>query len=485
MRVAIPLSQRKLNFKNEKISDEEFFGERKKILGLWPTGKEIDLDECIAYHKSMPKSKNAVYKLQQAKKEGTVLTQPRGGICLVDEYVKWLKLFQDKGKADILTAQSDSYTRNKRFDKAQTAWEESKKLGRSTLNGCPWVNWGLKESRRLIESIDVPLDGRAGTDIFSMEFALAAGATTFLGGVLNSGSYYPKDPPEKTIREMQQVSRLQGYYTEHGVPIASDSHAMSGPSYPVHSLEVAQVIIDSLIEAEQGVKYIILRCRQTMNLFQDVAKARALQALAGQYMKKCGHGDVETFLGFEDWVAAFPPDNAQAAGLVAMGAMSAHFTGAQNIMIKSLDEGLGLPTTESVVFSLRETKQVLNAVKHQKLPYSKEVEDEQKMIMKEATLILEKVFEMGDGDVAIGSIKAIDVGVIDHPFSSSVYNAGKVFPTRDANGMVRYLNTGNLPFTKEIIEFHREKVEDRKKVEKIEKDYKLMIEDITSFTRDV
>jgi methylaspartate mutase epsilon subunit len=233
------------------------------------------------------------------------------------------------------------------------------------------------------------------------------------------------------------------------------------------------------------VKYVILRCRQTLNLFQDIAKAKALQELAAQYMKKFGHNDVELFLGFEDWVAAFPPDWAQASGLVAMGAVSAHFTGAQNIMIKSLDEGLGLPTNDAVVFSLRETKQVLNSLKHQKFPFSREVEDEKNMIKKEATLIMEKVLELGDGDVAIGCIKAIDAGVIDHPFSSSVYNAGKVFPTRDANGMVRYLNTGNLPFTREIIEYHQQKVNERKKIEKIEKDYLLMLEDISSFTRDV
>ena len=95
------------------------------------------------------------------------------------------------------------------------------------------------------------------------------------------------------------------------------------------------------------------------------------------------------------------------------------------------------------------------------------------------------MLELGDGDVVIGCIKAIDLGIIDHPFSSSVYNAGKVYPTRDANGMVRWLNTGNLPFTKEIIEFHQEKVNERKKIEKIDQDYQLMLEDVMSFIKDV
>jgi methylaspartate mutase epsilon subunit len=92
---------------------------------------------------------------------------------------------------------------------------------------------------------------------------------------------------------------------------------------------------------------------------------------------------------------------------------------------------------------------------------------------------------LGDGDLAIGCIKAVDIGVLDHPFSSNQYNAGKVLPTRDIHGMVRYLDCGNLPFTKEIIEYHREKVNKRKKIEGLERDYQLMLEDINSFTKDL
>lgn len=484
MKKAIPFSERVVNVRNQKLDDEDFFEERKKVLSRWHTGSEIDLEEGISFQQSLPEHKNAVYRLKQAKKEGRVLTQPRGGICLIDEYIKLLKQFQDKGKADILTAQSDSYTRNERFDLCEKAWNESKELGRSKLNGCPWANWGVKESRRLIEAIDVPLDGRGGTDIFSVEVTISAGATSFLGGFLNSLSYSPTLLPEVLLRKQQQVYRLQGYYTERGVPIVTDSHALSGPSYPVHSLEVAQVTLEALIAAAQGVKSIIVRCRQTFNLTQDIAKARAHKEFAANYMEKFGFSDVDIFLGFEDWVAAFPQDWAQASGMVALGAVSAHFSGSQNIMIKSLDEGLGLPSTEAQIFSLRETKQVLNILKREEFPFCQEVENEKNMILKEATLIIEKVIELGDGDIALGCIKALDLGVIDHPFSSSFYTAGKVLPTRDIHGRVRYLDCGNLPFTKEIIEYHREKVNERRKTEHLEKDYMLMLQDISTYSVD-
>ncbi|MFC1905587.1 methylaspartate mutase subunit E [Chloroflexota bacterium] len=485
MRSALSLDKRVINVRNKRLSDDEFFTERSRGLNLWPTGKDINLQSGIEFQKSLPKHKNAVYKLQQAKKEGKVLIQPRGGICLAEEYAKRIKLFQDEGKADIVTAQPDSYTRNERYDIAEKAWNESKKLGISTLNGCPWANWGVKESRRLIEAIDIPLDGRGSIDSFTVEIALNAGATTFLGGFLNYLSYHPNITPEVVLRKQQQVNRLQGFYTEHGVPIASDSHAYSGPSFPVHSLETAQVIIDGLLEIEQGLKYLILRDRQTFSLIQDIAKARAVRELAEEYIKRFGYNDIELFIGYEDWVASFPRDSAQASAMVAMGAIAAHYCGAQNIMVKSLDEGVGLPTNESQVFSLRETKQVLNILQRQNFPFSQEIEDEKNMIIKEARLIIEKVLELGDGDLAIGCIKALDIGVIDHPFSSNRYNAGKVLPTRDVNGMVRYLDCGNLPFTKEIIDYHRAKIDQKKKLEKLEKDYQLMLEDITAFSKDL
>jgi methylaspartate mutase epsilon subunit len=485
MREALSLDKRLINVKNKKLSESEFFAQRSKGLSKWPTGKDIDLEDGIRYQLRLPANKNAVKMFQKAENEGRVLVQPRGGICLADQYTNSIRRFQIEGKADIVTAQNDSYTRNERYDMCQKAWENSIKQGRSTLNGVPWANWGVKEARKLIEAIDIPLDGRGAIDAFTVEVGLAAGATTFLGGALNHLVYNPNLTPEAVIRGQQQVNRLQGYYTEHGVMVATDSHAYSGPSFPVHSLETAQVIIDTLLQVEQGVKYIILRVRQTFSLVQDIAKAKAVKELCEKYLKRFGYNDVETFVGYEQWVAAFPRDKAQASAMVALGAMAAHFCGAQNCMVKSLDEGVGLPTDESQIFSIRETKQAINIVQSQQFPDCKDLEDEKYMIEKEATLIIEKVLELGEGDLAIGCVKAIDVGVLDHPFSSNRYNAGKVLPTRDAHGMVRYLDCGNLPFTKEIIDFHRQKVDERKRIDKLEKDYQLMLRDVSAFVGDL
>ena len=87
-----------MDIMNKKLSDDEFYAIRKEILGQWPTGKDVDFDESIEYHKSMPESKSFSRKLAAAKKERKTLIQPRAGVALIDEHIKLLQYLQDKGK---------------------------------------------------------------------------------------------------------------------------------------------------------------------------------------------------------------------------------------------------------------------------------------------------------------------------------------------------------------------------------------------------
>ena len=59
-----------MDIRNKKLSDDEFYGIRKEVLGQWSTGKDVDFDESVAYHKSMPDSKSFSRKLSAAKKNG-------------------------------------------------------------------------------------------------------------------------------------------------------------------------------------------------------------------------------------------------------------------------------------------------------------------------------------------------------------------------------------------------------------------------------
>jgi methylaspartate mutase epsilon subunit len=54
---------------------------------------------------------------------------------------------------------------------------------------------------------------------------------------------------------------------------------------------------------------------------------------------------------------------------------------------------------------------------------------------------------------------------------------------RDNEGAVRYLDHGNIPFTKEIVEFHRQKISEREKAQGKKIDYKTVIDDIYAISR--
>jgi methylaspartate mutase epsilon subunit len=83
---------------------------------------------------------------------------------------------------------------------------------------------------------------------------------------------------------------------------------------------------------------------------------------------------------------------------------------------------------------------------------------------KEVRSILDKVLEFGDGDVLVGAAKAVETGVLDNPFAANRAAAGKVLGIKDSAGAIRYYNTGNLPFSKEIIDYHKEKIAEREKL---------------------
>jgi methylaspartate mutase epsilon subunit len=65
---------------------------------------------------------------------------------------------------------------------------------------------------------------------------------------------------------------------------------------------------------------------------------------------------------------------------------------------------------------------------------------------------------MGDGDVAVGMVRAVEAGVIDIAFSCWTLLKGEVLVVRDNDGAIRYLEHGNIPLPKEVMEYHQERI---------------------------
>ena len=107
-----------------------------------------------------------------------------------------------------------------------------------------------------------------------------------------------------------------------------------------------------------------------------------------------------------------------------------------------------------------------------------ELEVEKGIIRHETRLIVDKCFELGNGDIALGVCRGVKAGVVDVPFAPCRAHAGQVLPARDNEGAVRIMNIGNLPFDKELRDFHAAKMAQRAKEENRKVSFQMVIDDV-------
>lgn len=470
-----------MNIKNKKWTEEEFFKVREEVLKQWPTGEEVDLAEGVQYLKELPDHKNFAKKLWTAKQEGKTLAQPRAGVALLNEHIDLLNFLSKEGGADLLPSTIDSYTRLNRYEECERGIKESEKAGRSLLNGFPGVNYGVKGCKRVLESIDKPLQVRHGTPDARLlaEITMSSGWTSYEGGGISYNLPYAKSVSmERTIRDWQYIDRLVGWYEEQGVSINREPYGpLTGTLVPV-SISNAVQLIECLLAAEQGVKSITLGYGQCGNLVQDVAAIRTLQELAEEYCEKLGYENMQLTTVFHQWMGGFPEDESKAYGVISNGACAARLSGATKVIVKTTHEAIGIPTKEANANAIKATKMVLNLLDGQTLPDSEELDAEIKQIKAEIKCIMDKVYDLGNGDLAVGTVEAVKQGVIDIPFAPAKINMGKMLPARDNQGRIRYLECGNIPFTDEIKAFNKAELQKRADFEGREIGFQMTVDDI-------
>ena len=469
-----------MDIQNKRIPDEEFLALRNEVLTQWPTGKDVNLDEAVQYHKAQDESRIFSKKLVKAKQEKKTLVQPRAGVPVVERHIELLQHLQDKGEADLLPTTIDSYTRQNRYKEADNGINESLRLDRAMLNGFPAVNHGVYKCRQVIESVHVPVQVRHGTPDARLlaEVAYAGGFTSYEGGGISYNLPYCKNiPMERTIRDWQYVDRLTGLYEEMGVSINREPYGpLTGTLVPP-CISHAAAVIEALLAAEQGVKNITVGYGQCGNLVQDIAAIQTLEELTDEYLHKYGYNDVVVTTVLHQWMGGFPADEAKAFGVISMGSMIAALSKATKVIVKTPHEAVGIPTMEANAEGLRCTKQVVNMLRDQTY-VGKDLEDEKEIIRLETRAIIDKCFELGNGDIAVGVCRGVESGALDVPFAPCRFNAGLMLPARDNNGAVRILNFGNLPFSQELKNFHIGKIEERAAHEKRKASFQMVIDDV-------
>ncbi len=477
-----------MEVRNERLSDEEFFRERKEVLAQWPTGKDVDLEEGVEYHKSLPASKVYAKRLAEAKRNGDTLLRCFIGTPTLEIQMEHVRCAVEEGGADLNNTHQDAFTRNLMFERAEEAVKESMRRGRALLNGFPIVIHGVAVTRKLVESTPVPTEitGCSPDWRLTIEIGLAAGHTSFDLQTFQPIFIYNRDTLLETgIRNYQYMSRLTGYYEERGAPIVANPVGPAAILCPP-SLTNAIQIVEILMAVKQGVKHFCIGSNGS-NLTQCFADAVIFPRMVREYLDRFGYKDVEIFTSPGGiYVGRYPIDAGGAFAVLGTGPLVAALCGGQKAHAQTIDESHQLPTIAGKIASLRHAKMLIELYKGQKLNLEGmgAVKAEARELELEIRAIVERVLELGDGDVAVGAVRAVEAGVIDVPFVNYRYAARRVMGVRDAQGAGRFLDPGNLPFGKEILEFHKEKIAERAKKENKEIGYEEVTEGFLSISEE-
>ena len=441
----------------DAIDAQRFAAMRAANLARWPTGRKVDLDEAIARHRALPRHKRLAEVMRVAHAERRCLTQPRGGVATFKMQRELMITLDREGLADIVPTTTDSYTRNELFDQAQRGLEESEREGRSLLNGFPIVNYGHDVASELIDAIDKPAIMLTGTTMPKLtgEIGYAAGYSGYLGsGIAYTVSYIKELPIADGIRNYQYLDRLVAEYALRGVELHRRQPGfLTGTNIPP-CIAIAIAVLDALLAAAQGVKQYGLELGQTLHLIQDAAAISACESLVQEYLARKGHTDVFTPVTSLHWMGAWPYDDAQAATLVALGGTTAAIGGAVSVTTKSIEEAHGIPTPRANAEGLRMTRMAIHLARGIRMDGHPEYEREKLLIATEVHAIVDRVLEMGDGDAAIGTVRALEAGVLDVPWSPNRHVKSRILPARDADGYLRILDAADVPIPREALEVH-------------------------------
>lgn len=447
-----------------RMEREEFETARREVLEHWKTGPAArDLDDNAAFLLRQP----SFAEVQRLRNEGhrPMLIQPRSGVALVGDQVRLFRAFAAAG-AHTLSYQVDSLTRNNNYAGAEEAIRESRGTGVSSLNGFPVINHGVTQLRRIASRVRMPLQARHSTrdPRLLAEVCYAGGVTGFEGGAICYNIPYYKDYPlAESIRAWQYVDRLTGIYHErYGIVLDREYFGTLTATLIPPSLAIAVGILQMLLGVQQGVRCVSLGYAEVGYRAQDVAAIRMMRVLASEVLENLGYTGVQVNTVFHQYMAAFPSEPARAEELIFNSAVTAGLSGATRVMIKTPVEAYRIPRVEDNVQAIDLVRRGIAAAADV-VADETAVARECALIRQEVMAILDRVVFCGGGSVARGIVSAFHDGALDIPFAPSVHNRGEVSTARDNEGAVRFLSIGRLPFDRETREFHRDRMDARRR----------------------
>ena len=467
------------------MTDEVFLLEREKILASWPTGQEVWNADIKKNHAiALKNMHNLLYYSQSSNSRP--LIQPRTGVAHTCDEIGILSFLRQKG-LDISSIQLDAASRKNIYNKAREGVLRTEKGKQSFLNGYPVPVHGVKGVEEIVHAIDTPFQIRAGSPDHRLvyEIGLAGGASSLEGGFICYLFPYDKNTsPLESLFYWKYVDKLVDWYYKHFNIIINREYfgpltcCLLEPAIPI-----CINIVQAILSAKLGVKCISVGLAEQGNRSQDIAALRVLEKMTRRYLARYGFHHCTVTTVYHQYMAAFPNNKQKARDLILNSSITGALSGTTRIMTKTPVEANHIPSKEDNAEGLQLTHKGILLAKEENID-EKIVNQEMILLEKEVNTIISSIEDLGNGSIARGAIRAFEEGILDIPFSPSIYNKNRLITARDCDGAIRFINPEQLPFDKDIIDFHKEKIHQRMTRERTTRVYEILGNDLTRIWKD-
>lgn len=465
---------------DQPLPDQVFYPEREKVLESWATGKEVWNADVKKNHSIPFKNMHNILVHSQSA-NSRPLVQPRTGVAHTCDEIEILTFLRQKG-LDISSIQLDAASRKKMYAKAHEGMLRTDKGKTSFLNGYPVPIHGVKGVEELVHAIDNPFQIRAGSPDHRLvyEIGLAGGASSLEGGFICYLYPYDKNTsPVESLFYWKYVDKLvDSYYKNFGIIINREYFGPLTCCLIEPAIPISINIVQAILSAKLGVKCISVGLAEQGNRSQDIAAVTVLDKMTRRYLAKYGFQNCTVSTVYHQYMAAFPGDANKARDLILDSSITGALAKATRIMTKTPLESHQIPSKEDNAEGLQLTHKGLLLAKEENI-HKKIVNREMILLEKEVNTIISSIEDLGNGSIARGAIRAFEEGILDIPFSPSIYNKNRLITARDCDGAIRFINPEQIPFDNDIIDFHKEKIHQRMTRQKTSKIFEILEKDLT------
>ncbi len=451
--------------------------QRQQVLAH-PLARSLDILEVRNHLLAVPARRFPSIRYAE-RQAGVPLLQPRGGTPIFEDQLRLTKMLSDAG-ADFIPLTIDSCTRHNQYDTAGQLLRRSEEAGKAFLNGYPLVCHGYELTRELFKGLDKPVSLRHGTPDARLlvEMAIGSGIAEIEGGGLCYCLPYSEGfPLDRALLYWQYVDRICALYSTPDRPIHRESFGPLSATLVPPVVVLVVELCEMLLSAEQGVQSFALSFGQTGSFIQDVAMAQVMRKLARELLHEHGFEAMQTRLVYHQWMGQFPMDQPRAAALIAGSALLAGAIDADKVVVKTVDEALGVPRAEANAEAVDTVRYVLRTFGVPSGLDSPHILAEADLIESQARHVMDAIFALSGGAFWESVYRAFQMGWIDLPFSPHSDNAGRLVSMRDGNRSIRILDPGHLPIKQ--FDLDRERILLSTRVDNETKAYRRMLADIS------